>query len=88
VRVVQHHGLPVTMRMGDQEADAHQLMDVILLAASHPDEPVVRFRGDEKPLADLQALFEHRLGEEGLDGLPPSLAYLREASRPGGRPRA
>jgi phosphotransferase system HPr-like phosphotransfer protein len=81
VRVVQHHGLPVEMRMGEQSVDARLLMDVILLAAGHADSTQVRFRGDERPLADLQALFEHRLGEDGFETLPPSLAYLREGSR-------
>jgi phosphotransferase system HPr (HPr) family protein len=82
VRVVQHHGLPVAMRMEGQEVDARQLMDVILLAASHPQATSVGFRGDERVLADLRTLFEHKLGEDGLDGLPPSLQYLRDASRP------
>ena len=82
VRVVQHHGLPVAMSMGGQEVDARQLMDVILLAASHSSATSVGFRGDERVLADLRTLFEHRLGEDGLDGLPASLQYLRDASRP------
>ncbi len=82
VRVVQHHGLPVTMRMGEQDVDARQLMDVILLAASHPTATQVSFRGDERPLADLTLLFRHRLGEEGLDGLPAELAYLRGGGQP------
>ncbi|MBL9088270.1 MAG: HPr family phosphocarrier protein [Planctomycetia bacterium] len=82
VRVVQRHGLPVEMGMGEQTVDARQLMDVILLAAGNPSETRVRFRGDERPLADLQALFEHRLGEEGTDRFPLSLAYLREPAKP------
>lgn len=81
VRVVQHHGLPVEMQMGAQSVDARQLMDVILLAASHATSTQVRFRGDERPLADLQALFGSRLGEEGLETLPASLGYLHERSR-------
>lgn len=76
VRVVQHHGLPVRMRMGDEDVDARQLMDVILLAAGNPNATRVVFRGDDRPLADLQALFEARLGEDGLEHLPPSLGYL------------
>jgi phosphotransferase system HPr-like phosphotransfer protein len=80
VRVVQRHALPVEMRMGEQTVDARQLMDVILLAAGNPGETRVRFRGDERPLADLQALFEHRLGEEGTEAFPPSLAYLRASA--------
>lgn len=81
VRVVQHHGLPVEMGMGSETVDARQLMDVILLAAGHPDATGVRFRGDERPLADLELLFRHRLGEDGFDSLPPELAYVRESSR-------
>jgi phosphotransferase system HPr (HPr) family protein len=85
VRVALHHGLSVQMGMGDQEVDARQLMDVILLAASHPNETRVRFRGADKPLADLTALFHARLGEEGFGELPPSLAYLKEPIRPPAR---
>jgi phosphotransferase system HPr-like phosphotransfer protein len=81
VRVVQKHGLPVEMRMGPQTVDARMLMDVILLAAGNPDETTVTFRGDERPLRDLELLFGHGLGEEGLDRLPPSLAYLVDPSR-------
>lgn len=81
VRVVQRHGLPVEMGMGDQTVDARHLMDVILLAAGNPTETRVRFRGDERPLADLQVLFQHRLGEEGTERFPPTLAYLREPSK-------
>jgi phosphotransferase system HPr (HPr) family protein len=82
VRVVQRHGFPVEMAMGEQRVDARHLMDVILLAAGNPSETVVRFRGDERTLADLQVLFAHRLGEEGLERFPPSLAYLLEPSKP------
>lgn len=81
VRVVQHHGLPVEMGMGSETVDARQLMDVILLSAGHPDATRVRFRGDERPLADLTLLFHHRLGEEGLETLPVELSYVRESSR-------
>ena len=82
VRVVQRHGLPVEMAMGEQSVDARQLMDVILLAAGNPAATTVRFRGDERPLSDLEALFAHRLGEDGFEHLPSSLAYLREPTRP------
>ncbi len=81
VRVVQHHGKPVSMSMGDEAVDARQLMDVILLAAGHATSTQVRFRGDERVLADLQVLFEHRLGEEGLEGFPAQLSYLRQSGR-------
>lgn len=81
VRVVLHHGLAVEMSMGGETVDARQLMDVILLAAGHPDATRVRFRGDERPLKDLGLLFRHRLGEDGFDTLPPELAYVRESTR-------
>jgi len=81
VRVVQHHGLPVEMQMDEESVDARHLMDVILLAAGHPDATRVRFRGDQRALADLQSLFAHRLGEDGLETLPPELSYVRESSR-------
>lgn len=77
VKVVQRHGLPVEMGMGGQSVDARHLMDVILLAAGNPTETTVRFRGDERPLADLALLFEERLGEDGTAGFPPALSYLR-----------
>jgi hypothetical protein len=35
------------------------------------------FTGDERPLADIQLLFEAGLGEEGLESLPNELEYLR-----------
>jgi phosphotransferase system HPr-like phosphotransfer protein len=76
VRVVLRHGHPVRMRMGEDEVDARQLMDVILLAAGNVQATRVGFCGDERTLADLQALFEARLGEEGFDRLPPALGYL------------
>lgn len=81
VRVVQHHGKPVSMSMAAETVDARQLMDVILLAAGNGTSTQVRFRGDERALADLQVLFEHRLGEEGLDDFPPQLSYLRPSGR-------
>jgi phosphotransferase system HPr-like phosphotransfer protein len=77
VKVVQHHGLPVEMRMGDHAVDARQLMDVILLAASQPAATNVSFQGDVRPLHDLTLLFRHRLGEDGLAGFPAELDYLR-----------
>lgn len=82
VKVVQRHGLPVEMGMGTQSVDARHLMDVILLAAGNPTETKVRFRGDERPLADLEALFRERLGEDGTAGFPPALSYLRVAEDP------
>jgi phosphotransferase system HPr-like phosphotransfer protein len=78
VKVVLHHGLPVEMRMGEQCVDARQLMDVILLAASHPTSTQVTFLGDDRPLNDLALLFRHRLGEDGLDRLPAELSYLQQ----------
>jgi phosphotransferase system HPr-like phosphotransfer protein len=77
VKVVLHHGLPVDMRMGEQSVDARQLMDVILLAASHPASTQVTFQGDDRALSDLALLFQHKLGEDGLENLPQELSYLQ-----------
>jgi len=77
VGVVHHYGTPVTMRMGSSSCDASSIMQVMMTIGNHPEERVVAFRGDEKPLGDLRRLFESNLGEDGLDALPEELAYLR-----------
>jgi len=76
VGIVQHHGTPVSMKVGPSSCDAGSMIQVMMALGSHSAEREVTFRGDEKPLADLRLLFDHRLGEDGLDGLPTQLAYL------------
>ncbi len=78
-KIVAHHGTPVDMTMGSDTCYAGSLMKVILLAGSHLDERKVAFRGDRQPIRHIQLLFQHRLGEDGLEGLPDELSYLRQA---------
>ncbi|MCB9833518.1 MAG: hypothetical protein H6807_13695 [Planctomycetes bacterium] len=75
-KVVIHHGTPVEMTMGGETCYAGSIMKVILLAGNHLKESRVTFKGDRLPVADLRLLFEHRLGEDGLEKLPEQLSYL------------
>ena len=77
VGIVNHHGTPVSLKIGGSSCDAASMIQVMMTLGSHSDEKEITFRGDEKPLRDLELLFEHKLGEDGLDGFPSDLAYLR-----------
>ncbi len=77
VKVVQHHGTPVQIQLGDHSCYAGSITQIIMAAGQNPAIGSVKFEGDRKPIADLTLLFEHRLGEDGLDNLPPDLSYLR-----------
>jgi phosphotransferase system HPr (HPr) family protein len=77
VSVVNHHGTPVEMEIEGRKGSAASIMQLLMLAGSSPNARMVRFTGDRAVLQDLQDLFERRLGEEGLDLLPPHLEYLR-----------
>jgi phosphotransferase system HPr-like phosphotransfer protein len=74
--IVNHHGTPVTMRMGESECDASSVTDVIFLAGSNIDARKVTFRGDELPLVDLGVLFEVGLEDAGHQELHGRLPYL------------
>ncbi len=78
VGVVQHHGTPVQMELGGQVCNAGSILELLVCIGSQADPREFLFRGDERPLRDIGLLFEHRLGEDGLDALPVELAYLRE----------
>ncbi len=77
VGIVQHHGTPVQMEIDGEKVEANSIIQVLMVSGQNPKTNRVCFYGDEKPLKDLEALFNARLGEDGLDGLPPSLTYLR-----------
>ena len=51
-----------------------------MCVGSNPDERKFRFRGDENPLRDIGLLFQHGLGENGVEGLPDDLRYLKSVS--------
>lgn len=78
VGIVRKHGRPVEIVIDGEAASASSLMGLILFIGRHPDVRRVTFRGDRAPLDDLRLLFEHSLGERGLEKLPPELAYLRQ----------
>lgn len=77
VSVVNHYGTPVEMEIGGKRCNAGSILQVMILAGSNAGARRVAFHGDEKPLEDLRRLFELRLGEGGLENLPPELSYLR-----------
>jgi hypothetical protein len=77
VGIVRKHGKPVEILIDGDAASASSLMGLILFIGRHPDVRKVSFRGDRAPLDDLKLLFENGLGENGLEKLPPALAYLR-----------
>jgi phosphotransferase system HPr-like phosphotransfer protein len=77
--IVQHHGLPVELELGGKTCNAGSILEMLLAVGSAPEARRFVFRGDERPLRDIQTLFEHGLGEQS-QPLPTSLGYLR---RPG-----
>lgn len=77
VGIVNHHGTPVELEIGDQRCNASSILELLVAVGSNPHERVFTFHGDERPLNDIRLLFENRLGESGLESLPPELAYLK-----------
>jgi phosphotransferase system HPr-like phosphotransfer protein len=77
VAIVGHYGTPVELEVGGTRCDASSILDVLVTVGSHPESRTFVFRGDENPLRDIGLLFEHALGEDGIDGLPPELGYLK-----------
>jgi len=77
VAIVGHFGTPVELDVGGTRCDASSILDVLVTVGSHPESRMFVFRGDEKPLRDIGLLFEHGLGEDGIDGLPSELGYLK-----------
>jgi len=76
VSIVNHHGVPVEVEIDGECANAGSIMQVMILAGSKVTARRVTFRGDVKPLRDLELLFGIGLGEKGLDDLPNELSYL------------
>ncbi len=76
VGIVNHHGTPVSLKIGGESCDASSMIQVMMTLGSNSGAREVAFRGDEKPLDHLKMLFENNLGEDGLDSLPDDLAYL------------
>jgi len=77
VTIVQKHGTPVELTVAGESCTAASMMQLLILAGSHPQERTYKFSGDPAVLNDLRLLFEHRLGEDGFESFPRELGYLR-----------
>lgn len=77
VGIVHRYGTPVQLDVGGRSCNAASILDMMVTVGSNPDERRFVFRGDVHPLRDIALLFDARLGEGGMDSLPPALAYLR-----------
>jgi hypothetical protein len=77
VGIVNRYGTPVQLEVGGRTCNAASILDMMVTVGSNPDERRYVFRGDVHPLRDIALLFDAGLGENGLDRLPPALAYLR-----------
>ena len=77
VGIVNHYGTPVEMEIAGKRCNAASILELLVTVGSHPGERRFVFRGDDKPLADIERLFAHELGEGGIESLPRSLDYLR-----------
>ncbi|MCY2959817.1 MAG: HPr family phosphocarrier protein [Planctomycetota bacterium] len=77
VGIVQRYGTPVEFEVDGHRCNAASILEMMVTVGSAPEARRFLFRGDERPLRDIALLFEHALGEDGLDRLPPPLAYLR-----------
>lgn len=80
VGIVNRYGTPVEMEIEGHKCNAASILELMVAVGSHPNARRFRFRGDEKPLRDIELLFRSGLGELGIDGLPHDLAYLRNAN--------
>lgn len=80
-RVAQHHGTDVKMVVSGESCSANSIMQVIMLAGQNPKAREVGFSGDERPIADLEALFAAGLGEDGEGSFPEELSYLKHIPR-------
>jgi phosphotransferase system HPr-like phosphotransfer protein len=76
VAIVNYHEMPVELSIEGKICNAASILDVLICAGSNPEAVKYLFRGDSRPLADLELLFAARLGEAGLEQLPEQLAYL------------
>lgn len=76
VGIVSHHGTPVELEIQGSKCNAGSILELLVCVGSNAAERRFTFRGDASPLRDIATLFEHRLGEDGVEGLPASLSYL------------
>src|SRR5688572_16948723 len=77
VGIVNHHSTPVEMEVNGRRCNAGSILELLVAVGSQPQQKRFVFRGDERPVRDIQRLFAAELGEKGLELLPAELAYLR-----------
>ena len=77
VNIVARYGTPVELEVAGKKCNASSILELLVTVGASPDARRYVFRGDENPLRDIGLLFEHQLGENGLERLPEALAYLR-----------
>jgi phosphotransferase system HPr-like phosphotransfer protein len=77
VGIVNRYGTPVEMELEGRKCNAASILDLMVAVGSYPQARRFVFRGDEKPLHDIEILFRCGLGERGIDKLPGELSYLR-----------
>ncbi|MAB78362.1 MAG: hypothetical protein CMJ89_03310 [Planctomycetes bacterium] len=77
VGIVNHYGTPVEMEVGGKRCNAGSILELLVTVGSLPGHKNFTFRGDERPLQAIGLLFQHSLGEHGLENLPEELGYLR-----------
>ncbi len=77
VGIAQHHGTPLEVETGGQKCSGASIMQLLVLAGSHPGERKYTFYGDAPALRDIELLFAARMGEDGTDRFPAELDYLR-----------
>jgi hypothetical protein len=77
VSIVNHFGTPVEMEVDGARCNAASILELLVAVGSHPNARNYVFHGDIKPLTDIKLLFEHAVGENGMERLPPQLSYLR-----------
>jgi hypothetical protein len=77
VGIVNRYATPVELEVDGRRCNAGSILDVLVTVGSHPDAKRYVFRGDVNPLRDIGLLFQHGLGENGIDSLPADLQYLR-----------
>ena len=65
------------MEIGGRRCNAGSILELLVAVGSQPHTKRFLFRGDERPVRDIERLFAAQLGERGLETLPPELAYLR-----------
>jgi phosphotransferase system HPr-like phosphotransfer protein len=77
VGIVNHFGTPVEVEIAGTRANAGSILELLVAIGSNPGVTRFVFHGDQQPLRDIELLFQHGLGEDGIDSLPERLAYLQ-----------